>query len=258
MIGNQQGSGFSACAIIPVYNHHLVLEQTCAALLDKGLPVILIDDASDDDCASILRGLAQSNRDIQLVVHSENRGKGGAVKTGLAAAQRSGFSHALQVDADGQHCLQDVEWFIGLARQNPDALILGHPIYDNSVPSLRYYARYLTHIWIWINTLSTDILDSMCGFRVYPTAQSCALLAQVRMGERMEFDPEFSVRWHWANLPLVQCETAVSYPADGLSHFRLWEDNVRISLMHARLFVGMIFRLPGILWQRLHSVGAPS
>ena len=40
------------------------------------------------------------------------------------------------------------------------------------------------------------------------------------------------------------------YPADGISHFRLWQDNLLISRMHARLFGGMLLRAPALLWRR--------
>ncbi len=242
---------FQPCVLIPVYNHWRVLEATVLDLRQRGSSVILVDDGSDAPCKRELARLAAADPEaIHLVTRATNGGKGAAVKTGLRAAQELGFSHAIQVDADGQHDHGDVDRFLAAARSQPDALIVGFPAYDDTVPRTRYYARYATHVWVWINTLSTTLRDSMCGFRVYPLDAANRLVQNARTGDRMEFDSEFLVRWYWAGLPLEQLQTRVIYPADGVSHFRLIRDNALISRMHARLFLGMLRRLPDLLRQR--------
>mgnify|MGYP007061514693 FL=1 len=90
----------------------------------------------------------------------------------------------------------------------------------------------------------------MCGFRVYPLAPTLALLNSVKLGKRMDFDPEILVRLAWRNQPMQWLATKVHYPQDGLSHFRLFHDNALISAMHTKLFFGMLVRLPSILWRR--------
>ena len=238
------------CAIIPVYNHPDQLKRVVETVLAWELPVILIDDGSDAACAAIIDTLAQSSSAVSLQRHDRNQGKGAAITTGLNAANDQNFSHALQVDADGQHNLDDIPRFLARMQQHPDELINGIPVYDASVPRHRLYGRYVSHIWVWINTLSLQIRDSMCGFRLYPVAQSCRLLAEERMGQRMDFDGEFIVRWFWRGWGIGQLCTRVIYPEKGVSHFRLWRDNLRISYMHARLFVGMLRRLPVLLYRR--------
>ena len=237
------------CAVIPVYNHETAVPAVVDALLAAGLPCVLVDDASSPACAAVLEHLAQGEN-IFLIRLAVNQGKGGAVMAGLREASRLGFTHALQVDADGQHDLRDVATFIQVSQQNPEALICGYPQYDASVPKGRLYARYLTHVWVWINSLSLQIPDSMCGFRVYPLAPSLALINSVKLGKRMDFDPEILVRLAWRNQPMRWLPTKVHYPLDGLSHFRLFHDNALISGMHTKLFFGMLLRLPSILWRR--------
>jgi len=237
------------CAVIPVYNHEGAVPAVVRELLSAGLPCILVDDASSPACAAVLHSLVQPDH-VWLVHLAVNQGKGGAVMAGLREARRLGFSHALQVDADGQHDLADVDNFLAASRQQPQALICGYPQYDASVPKGRLYARYLTHVWVWINSLSLRIPDSMCGFRVYPLAVTLALIDSVRLGRRMDFDPEILVRLAWRNQPMHWLPTKVHYPADGLSHFRLFHDNALISKMHTKLFFGMLLRFPVILWRR--------
>ena len=122
----------------------------------------------------LLRRLAESHQWVTLIEHDNNQGKGGAVITGLKAAFADGFTHALQVDADGQHQLDDIPKMLAKAVQHPNSVISGLPQYDASIPKGRLYGRYLTHFWVWIETLSLQIKDSMCGFRVYPLAETIA------------------------------------------------------------------------------------
>ena len=166
-----------------------------------------------------------------------------------------GCSHALQIDADGQHDADDVPRFLAEAQAHPDAVVNGRPVYDESVPKGRLVGRYATHVWVWINTLSFDIADSMCGFRAYPLAATIAMLDRESVGLRMDFDIEIIVRLHWAGVPVRNLPTRVTYPLDGVSHFDLWRDNLRISKMHARLFFGMLWRAPRLLLRRIGGAG---
>lgn len=238
------------CAVIPVFNHERTLAHVVAALRRANLPCILVNDASSPACAAVIETLAQQP-DCFAVHLLLNQGKGGAVMAGLREAQLLGFTHALQVDADGQHNLDDIPAFLQCSALHPEAVICGYPHYDASVPKGRLYARYLTHVWVWINTLSLQIRDSMCGFRVYPLAHTIELINRVSVGKRMDFDTEILVRLVWQNQPLQWLPTRVNYPPDGISHFRLVHDNLLISKMHAKLFFGMLLRAPNILWRRL-------
>jgi len=237
-------------AVIPVYNHAVPVVGVARALRAHGLPVLLVDDGSGADCAAALDRLATEDG-IRLLRLARNQGKGGAVMAGLRQAGDWGYTHALQIDADGQHDTLDVPKFVARAEARPDHFVCGCPVYDDSVPRGRLYGRYATHIWVWINTLSLAIRDSMCGFRVYPLAPTLALLRKTRIGRRMDFDVEIAVRLLWAGVPVLNQPTRVRYPEDGLSHFRVWHDNVLISAMHTRLFFGMLWRAPGLLWRRL-------
>ena len=243
------GAEFRPCAVIPVYNHGEAVGAVAANVHAAGLHCILVDDGSGADCAAVLDALARAP-DVTLVRLPVNQGKGGAMMAGLRAAFAAGCTHALQIDADGQHDAADIPAFLALAAAHPDAVICGVPVYDESVPLGRLVGRYATHIWVWINTLSLEIRDSMCGFRVYPLAPVVRLLDEARLGRRMDFDPEVLVRLHWRGVRIVNVPTRVTYPQDGLSHFRLGLDNWLITKMHTRLALGMLVRSPRLLWRR--------
>lgn len=248
-------SSFRPCVIIPVYNHWLHLEKTVSSLRASDLPVLLINDGSNNEVSEFLRSLSTKLDGLTLFERSSNGGKGAAIKDGLFLAEAMGFSHAVQVDADGQHDLKDLPGFLASSEAAPEALVCGYPQYDESVPAHRYYGRYLTHVWIWINTLSTRIKDSLCGYRVYPVSRSAAVCRHYQVGDRMDFDAEFLVRWDWLSLPLVQLPTKVIYPEDGTSQFRLLQDNALISRMHAKLFFLMLPRIPWLLLRRTRDHG---
>lgn len=246
-------STIQVCVVIPVYNHEHAIVRVLNEIHKFNLPCILIDDGSDASCRAVLENFADENLNwVTLQCLPSNLGKGEAVAAGLFLAEQLGFSHAIQIDADGQHCISDIPKFIQAAELEPEALIAGIPIFDQSVPKARLYGRYLTHIWVWINTLSLSIKDSMCGFRIYPINSTVQLLRKTKIGSRMDFDTEILVRLYWQGQTIRQIPTAVQYPLDGISHFQVWRDNVLISRMHAKLFFGMLIRAPRLLLQKLH------
>jgi glycosyltransferase involved in cell wall biosynthesis len=250
----QSSASFRPAVLIPVYDHELAIGPTLEKVLGYECPVLMVDDGSGESCREVLIALSNENSDrVSLLRLAQNGGKGAAVKAGLNALMADGYSHAIQIDADGQHNISDLPIFLETGKNNLECLVTGYPEFDKDVPRLRFYSRYLTHIWVWINTLSFTIRDSMCGFRVYPLEAVVKLLDQEKCGNRMDFDIEVIVRWCWRGDKIINLPTRVNYPLDGVSHFDGWKDNLLITLMHTRLFFGMLYRLPRILWRRLHG-----
>ncbi|MDN0096704.1 glycosyltransferase family 2 protein [Yersinia rohdei] len=244
---------FMPCIVIPCFNHGHTMAGVLAQLAVYQLPCFIIDDGSDADTANELARLAAEYSWVVLVTQADNRGKGNAVLNGLAIAQQHGHSHGLQVDADGQHQLSDIPLMLAEADKHPQCLISGRPVYDDSVPKARLYGRYITHFWVWVETLSLSLKDSMCGFRVYPIAETLALAAQHPLGARMDFDTEVMVRLYWQGTESRFLPTQVTYPENGVSHFDALHDNLRISWMHTRLFFGMVPRIPALLKRNLQK-----
>jgi predicted LPLAT superfamily acyltransferase len=238
---------FNPCAVIPVFNHHASLERIVAALRASHLPVMLVDDGSDAATQAVLGKITAHDPQVECLRLPRNCGKGIAAMTGMARAGERGFSHALHLDADGQHDLADIPQLLALAEQHPQHLISGWPRYDDSVPAVRFYGRYLTHVLIRLDTLSFQLRDSMCGLRVYPVAPSLTLAQRTRIGARMDFDTDIMTRLYWAGTESLFLPTRVRYPEDGVSHFRMLRDNARMAWLHLRLFLGMLPRIPQLL-----------
>lgn len=236
-------SSFRPCAIVPTFDNPATIREVVERLREHLQDVLVIDDGSGPAGRESVAVLAELG--LARVSHrARNGGKGAAVKTGLRLAQELGYTHALQVDADGQHALEDVPRFLAAAEAHPDALILGTPIFDASAPAGRRFGRRFTQMWTNLETFGRVVHDPMCGFRVYPV--DAALRASDAAGDAMDFDPEIAVRLVWLGLPVANLPTRVRYftrEEGGVSHFRMVRDNALISWMHTRLFLGAVLRL---------------
>ncbi len=243
----------SLCIIIPFFDHGLQFEKMVPKLIKHGLSIIVVDDGSSPEDKEILRKVELRFPQLQVFHLSKNSGKGGAVYRAVTEAHRQGYSHVLQIDADGQHEISDIPKMVKISAENPSSVILGTPQYDASVPKIRFIGRYITSFWIWFETLSFQIKDAMCGFRVYPVAPALKILDNVYVGKRMDFDPEIAVRLYWLGCPVINFPTPVCYDSGGRSHFNLVSDNARMFPLHFRLFWGFIFRLPMLLRMKFSS-----
>jgi predicted LPLAT superfamily acyltransferase len=212
---------FRPCILVPTCNHVLALPSLLRHAADLSLPVLIVDDGSAEGAARALDRLVDAHAGVRCLRHDHNQGKGAAVLSGLREMAALGFSHAYQIDADGQHDLAAMAAFLEAARAHPA-----------------------------VHTLSCRIPDSMCGFRIYPVSPALALADRARLGQRMDFDIEILVRLHWAGTPIAFLPVKVIYPQGNVSNFRPLRDNIAISWMHTRLCFGMLARFPRILRNR--------
>lgn len=242
------------CVVIPVYRHEHTVKAIAESISAKDLPVFLVDDGNTPEAKKILASIAEEVPNTTLVSYEKNGGKGFAVSEGLKAAFKAGYTHALQVDADGQHDLNALSFFIKASRRHPESLISAFPQYDESVPKSRLQGRKITNFWVNVETLSADIPDSMCGFRVYPLAKVVPVIKHIS-DFRMGFDIEILVRLKWKGLKMNFYPIQVKYPENGISNFHVVKDNIAISWMHTKLFFGMLIRLPILLKRKLKKHG---
>ncbi len=232
------------CAIIPTYDNERTLEGVVRGVREHITDVIVVDDGSREPARAVLARLAAEGL-VVAVYREQNGGKGAAVKTGLRKARELGFTHALQIDADGQHETADIPRLVAESEKRPEAVVLGQPVFDESAPRGRRIARQISVFWCAVETASFRVGDPLCGFRIYPVE---AALAASAWGDAMDFDPEIAVRLAWAGHPLVHVRTHVRYfsrEAGGVSHYRGVRDTLLISWMHTRLCMLGLLRLFG-------------
>ena len=243
--------------VIPSYDTGPLLLPTVAAARAAWAPVWVVVDGSTDGSHHPLRGIADPG--FRLIELPANRGKGAALRAALEAAAAAGFTHALAMDADGQHPADRIPDFMAASATRPGAMILGTPVFGPEAPALRVKGRRVSNGWAGLETLWTTrggepIRDSLFGFRVYPVAPLLAVMRRTPWGmRRYDFDAEAAVRLAWRGTPAVNLPAAVRYvPREegGVSHFRYLRDNVLLTAMHTRLVFGFLARLPVLAWRR--------
>lgn len=240
--------------LIPSYNPGPALADTVRAARAIWSPVWVVDDGSTDGSAARLRDMAAQDPGLHLLTLPRNRGKGAAVLAGLECAARAGFTHALTLDADGQHPAALIPAFMAASQAQPAAMVLGRPVFGPEAPRVRVWGRKISNGWANLETLGAGIGDSLYGFRVYPIAPLLRVMQGQRFMRRFDFDPEAAVRLAWAGVPAINRPAPVRYfsaAEGGVSHFKYLRDNALLTWMHLRLLAGFAWRLPWLLWRRL-------
>lgn len=224
------------CAVIPTFDNPATIGAVVEGVRRHIDVVIVVDDGSGERARDAIDALAQAGL-VRLVRRPHRGGKGAAVKDGLREALARGFTHALQIDADGQHDADAIPRFLEASLNAPAALVAGAPVFDPSAPRGRLLGRKVSIFWAMVELGRRAIADPLCGYRVYPVA---AALAAGARGDAMDFDPEIAVRMARAGAPIVNVPTHVRYvprAEGGVSHFRMVRDNLLISRMNAGLCV---------------------
>jgi glycosyltransferase involved in cell wall biosynthesis len=239
--------------LIPCYNAGQRLRTTILDARRAWTPVWVVDDGSTDGSGALLAQLAAGDPGLRVLAQTGNRGKGAAVLHGLRSAHSAGFTHALVMDADGQHPADRIAAFMSASLAHPEAMVLGEPVFDSSAPSIRVKGRRISNWWANLETLWTGVHDSLFGFRVYPVAALMRVMRHQPWMRRFDFDVEAVVRLRWLGVPAINLPAPVRYfqPHEGgVSHFRYGRDNALLTWMHARLMAGFLLRLPLLALRR--------
>jgi glycosyltransferase involved in cell wall biosynthesis len=247
-------SSTSHLVLIPSYNPGVKVYETVRLARQYWTPVWVIIDGSTDGSTDQLLAMAADDDGLQVMVLPTNQGKGAAVLYGIERASQAGFTHVLTMDSDGQHPQGRIPDFMAESLKQPEAMILGKPLFDASAPSLRVKGRQVSNWWTNLETLWAGIGDSLFGFRVYPIEPLKQVMRNQRWMRHFDFDPEAVVRLCWKGVKPVNLSAEVRYfglEEGGVSHFRYLRDNVLLTWMHTRLFIGFILRLPFLLFKRL-------
>ena len=242
--------------IIPSYNSGPRVLDTVAEASRAWAPVWVVVDGSTDGTDRTLAVLAAGDAGLRVLPLARNGGKGAAVLHALRLANAEGFTHALVMDADGQHPADSIPRFMAASAASPGAMVLGVPRFGADAPALRVRGRRVSNWWAGLETLWTGIGDSLFGFRVYPVRPLLRVMARTRWMRRYDFDAEAAVRLCWRGIGVVNLPAPVRYlRADegGVSHFRYGRDNALLTWMHVRLMLGFVARLPLLLARRTRT-----
>lgn len=240
--------------LLPSYNTGPRLEAVIVEALAHWQPILVVIDGSTDGSERPLLELAKKEARLHVLALPRNSGKGAAVLAGAQWARERGFTHALTMDADGQHVAAHIAEFMEVSRRHPDALVLGKPIFPPNIPRERLHGRKISVALVRAAILGRGVDDPLFGFRVYPLAPLLAVLGGRRTARRYDFDAEAAVRLCWSGVRPLNVPAPVRYfsrAEGGVSHFHYVRDNVTLARMHTCLIGEMLLlRAPEILRHR--------
>lgn len=242
----------TTCIVIPTYNNETTIRAVVESVLPYSPNVIVVNDGSTDSTTQILQEIENQ---IILISYTKNRGKGYALKQAFAEAKKHNFTHAVTLDADGQHKASDLPLFAEAISQHDDAFIIGSRQFDlPNMPSKNSFANKFSNFWFRVQT-AHNLPDTQTGFRAYPLKR---LNYKGPINNRYEAELEILVRAAWKNIPLVPININVYYPPkeERVSHYRPTIDFIRISLLNTVLcFAAILYGYPSMIirkiWQRL-------
>jgi glycosyltransferase involved in cell wall biosynthesis len=151
--------------LIPSFQSEGSLKRFLPELLNvvPATNIYVVDDGSTDDTGKCCNSLI-----LNYLRHSENKGKGAALATGFAFLLERGAEGIITMDADGQHSVDDLPYFLEEFKAHPDSgIIIGcRSMKPGRMPINRICSNRLTSFILRLLT-GVSILDSQCGFRLY-------------------------------------------------------------------------------------------
>ncbi|ACT93207.1 DUF2062 domain-containing protein [Dyadobacter fermentans] len=241
------------CVIIPTYNNRNTLRRVIDGVLRyaSGQEVIVVNDGSTDDTASILAGYGAR---IRVLDNAVNKGKGFSLRKAFAEAIRLGFENAITIDSDGQHLPSDIPLFIDAAIQNPGALLMGsRNMEQEGVPGKSSFGNKFSNFWFKFETGLT-LPDTQTGFRLYPLGP---LKRMSLFTTKFETEIEVIVKMAWKDVPIVPINIQVIYDKnERVTHFRPFRDFTRISILNTWLVtLTLVYYLPRRLFRYIRKKG---
>jgi glycosyltransferase involved in cell wall biosynthesis len=153
------------CVLIPCLNEEAAIQSVVESVLALGVPVIVIDDGSDDRTPEIVAALP-----VTLLRHAQRRGKGEALRCGFREALRQGYDAVVTMDGDGQHLASDIPRIAAAAARYPDHIVIGARLLDkDQQPKGRRRANAVAD-WGISWACAQPVADTQSGQRWYPRA----------------------------------------------------------------------------------------
>ncbi len=235
------------CVIIPTYNNSGTLADVVERALKVCPNVVVVNDGSTDNIEAELCGI-----NVIVISHERNLGKGKALKTGLRYAGMNGYTHAVTIDADGQHFPEDIPALIEASAEHPESIIVGcRNLTSENMPRQNTFANRFSNFWFRLQT-AQKLDDTQSGFRIYPLE---SLYGMRLVTSRYEAELELLVfaAWHGVSVKCVPVRVWYAPEGERVSHFRPFWDFFRISVLNTILCFGAL--LVGLPLAVLRKIG---
>ncbi len=220
--------------LIPTYNNEKTIFDVVSETKKIHEHVVCINDGSTDQTLiEVIR--AQPSAYLNL---SQNSGKGAALKAGFGWAKENGFTYAITMDGDGQHYPKSLLAFLNHRENNPDSICIGNRNFGSESGDVTFsskFGRAFSNFWIFAETFKM-LPDTQSGFRSYPVAVVSGIQTSCFS---YDFEIEILVKSIWQGVPVTSVPIEVLYPprSERVSHFKAFEDNIRLTRLHTKLFL---------------------
>jgi len=236
---------YKCCILIPTFNNDRKIAGVLKDVLEYTDQVIVVNDGSTDDTKKVVASFSN----IHVIGYPDNKGKGSALRMGFAEALRSGYQYTITIDSDGQHRAEDIPVFIDALEREGSALIIGSRNMNQSgVPGTSNFGHRFSNFWYKLET-GISLPDTQSGFRLYPLKEIQKMKFYTT---KYEFELEVLVKAAWKRIKVIPVPINVVYPEDRITHFRIFTDFARISILNS-LFVlwAFLYVKPAQLFSQL-------
>lgn len=216
-------------AVVPTYNNPKTIKEVVSDIVSHNDKVIVVDDGSDIEVESLLD---MENKNIIIVRHSLNKGKGRAIISGAQKAKELGYTHIVTLDGDGQHLASQIDKLVAVCDKE-DEIIIGARNFDlDNVPNGSKFGRWFSNFWACWDT-GYEITDSLSGFRIYPVS----IVNLPIKTDRFDWEMEVLVRHADSGKSIKEVVIECYYPTaqERVSHFRKFEDTMAIVWVHVQI-----------------------
>lgn len=241
--------------VIPAYNEEATIHSVALRALKQCEKVIIVNDGSNDETISRLKGLP-----VTIIDNEINLGKAASLWAGFTEAMKNNDIDAIiTLDGDAQHAPEDIPLLISASEANPNNIIIGARLANKEdIPAKRYYANKIANFWIaW--AAGYPLSDSQSGFRLYPVSLFNNLNISISKSSSFVFESEIIIKAaqkgihsYPVPIPAVYAENARP------SHFRGVRDITLITIMVAKSLASRGFYLQGLYRSTIKPILLPS
>lgn len=199
-------------------------------------PVVIVDDGSTSELSKdIFRRICEEYKQIPVLKHAVNLGKGRALKTAFnyCLNEYPEMVGCITVDSDGQHRLEDIVTCMKTLKEHPKALIMGCRTFNGAdVPKRSLFGNRMTSI-VMKYLVGLSISDTQTGLRGI-SKQFMETLMNIK-GERFEFETEMLLETKGQKIPIIEVPIRTIYIEENrTSHFNPIKDSIRIYMLFGK------------------------
>lgn len=228
--------------ILPSLNPDEKLMMVVNGLISEGFnDIIIVNDGSDEAHMEPFRQAAE-HKEVTVLRHEVNRGKGCALKTAFkyCIENRPDIDGVVTVDGDNQHRHADIKACCEKMTENPDYVVLGcRDFSGDNIPAKSKFGNNVTK-GVFRFACGIKISDTQTGLRAIP-AKYLELMSRIK-GDRFEYETRVLLEMKRHNIEFIEVKIETVYiDENAATHFRPIKDSIIIYAVILKYIFGSLF-----------------